>query len=73
VQIELGALQRAQQGLLGPIEEIEALESLAVDLLRPDQFVQRTMTGGEVIQSGEIVEMTPPTLCSIFPAPNTGL
>ena len=52
--VELGTLKRPQQGLLSGIEEIEALEGMAVDRLGVDQPMQVTIAGGKVVECGEV-------------------
>jgi hypothetical protein len=51
--VELGTLKRPQQGLLSGIEEIEALEGMAVDRLGVDQPMQVTIAGGKVVECGQ--------------------
>jgi hypothetical protein len=55
--VELGTLKCTQQGLLSGIEEVEALEGLAVDRFGADQPMQVTIAGGKVVQCGEIFEV----------------
>jgi hypothetical protein len=55
--VELGTLKCTQQGLLSGIEEVEALEGMAVDRFGADQPMQVTIAGGKVVQCGEIFEI----------------
>ena len=55
--VEFGTLKRAQQGLLSGVEEVEALEAMAIDDLGAGQSMQVAIAGGEVVQCGEIFEI----------------
>ncbi len=54
--VEFGTLKRAQQGLLSGVEEVEALEAMAIDALGAGQSMQVAIAGGKVVQCGEIFE-----------------
>jgi hypothetical protein len=55
--VELGVLQGAQQGLLGTVEEVEALERITGDGLGAGQPMQVSIPGGEVVECGKIVQV----------------
>jgi len=40
-EVEFGTLQRPQQGIVGTVEEVEALEGMAIDVLRARQSQAR--------------------------------
>lgn len=44
-EVACGTLQRSQRGILGLGKELEALEGVAVDLVRPRQFVRGAAAG----------------------------
>ena len=52
--VELGTLKRKQQGFLRGLEEVEALEGVAVDGLGPDQSMQVEIAGGKAVACGEV-------------------
>ena len=56
-EVEFGTLQRPQQSILGTVEEVEALEGVAIDVLRPHQFAQGAVTGGKVVQCRKILHI----------------
>jgi len=53
VDVELRTLQGAQQGMLGLVEEIEALDAMTIDRFGCGQLIERAMAGGEVIECRE--------------------
>ncbi|MBK7051574.1 MAG: hypothetical protein IPH54_12925 [Rhodoferax sp.] len=50
-------LQRAQQIVLGLVEEIESLDAMPVDFLWGGQFVQATRSRREIVEGGKKVEV----------------
>ena len=55
--VELRTLQGAQQRMLGLVEEVEALDAMAIDLFGRGQFVEAATTGREVVERGEKFEI----------------
>ena len=56
--IEAGTLEGGEQGLFGAAEKVEALEVSTVDRTGLGETVQRPDTGREVVQTGEVFEVT---------------
>ena len=55
--VELRALQGAEQGVLSLVEEVEALDAMTVDRFGSGEFVEAATAGGEVIERGEEFEI----------------
>ena len=56
--VEAGTVQRGEQDLFGVTEEVGAFDGRAVDRARLGEMVERPDAGGEVIEAGEIFEVT---------------
>src|ERR1700730_7099060 len=57
--VECWTLQGAEQVLLDGAEEIDWLDGFAVDGARASDPVERSDTGGEIVEGGQIVEIAP--------------
>ena len=56
--IEAGTLEGGEQGLFGAAEEVEALEVSAFDRTGLGETVERPDASREVVQAGEVFEVT---------------
>ena len=56
--IEAGTLEGGEQGVFGATEKVEALEVSAFDGTRLGETVERPDASREVVQTGEVFEVT---------------
>ena len=51
--IEGGALERLQEGVIERVEEIEAFDRLVADAMRPGEAIEGFEAAGEIIEGGQ--------------------